>query len=88
MTDKKAKAFSSGLGLTEASKIGMISNNISPLGGRHIIKSLSQQILELNLENNLIGKGDEFVKALVDQLASNNCLLQNLNIAHNEINDD
>jgi hypothetical protein len=67
-TEQKAKAFGHGLELTEARKVGMVSDHISPRGGLHIIKSLSSHILELNLENNMIGKGDEFIEELVKQI--------------------
>lgn len=60
-TEQKAKAFGLGLELTEARKVAIAGDHISPNGGRYIIKSLSSHILELNLENNLIGKGDEFI---------------------------
>jgi len=87
MGDTKAEAFSQGLSLTEARKIKMESNSISPRGGNLIIASLSPLIQELNLENNFIGRGEAFVDALVKQFLDPKFQLQSLNISRNEIND-
>lgn len=66
----------------------MVSGNISPRGGLHIIKSLSSHILELNLENNLIGKCNDFISELAKKIQAPGFVLQSLNLSNNGITDE
>ena len=71
------------------------SNNISGIGGRSIMMSLCPtlnnsppQIVSLNLSNNQLGRGNDFIKELANRFESDKFHLQDLNLAQNGINDN
>lgn len=95
MGNSRIAAFSKGLKFTEAKHVDLQANNISGIGGRSIILSLCPklnpappQILTLNLENNNLGRGNEFIRELSNQFENRRFPLQELNLASNQINDN
>lgn len=95
MGNTRVAAFSKGLQYTEAKHVDLQSNNISGIGGRSIIMSLCPtlnpnppQILSLNLENNQLGRGNDFIQELANRFEKDILLLQDLNLGQNGINDN
>ena len=46
------------------------------------------QIISLNLSNNQLGRGNDFIKELANRFESDKFNLQDLNLAQNGINDN
>ena len=95
MGNSRVAAFSKGLTYTEARHVDLQSNNISGIGGRSVILSLCPkmnaappQILTLNLENNNLGRGNEFIRELSNQFEDRKFPLRELNLSSNQINDN
>jgi len=83
----KADALSAGLEYSEVSKLELGTNMMSSLNGKNIISRLGRQVIELNLENNELGKSDEFSDALAKHIIGGRFILQGLNLSQNYITD-
>ena len=87
MGDKKGKAVAAALARTECQKANLKNNRLSPPTGKLILESMSERVLELNLERNNLGKSDVFLDALIKHVGKYDCSLQVLNLSHNGISD-
>jgi Leucine-rich repeat (LRR) protein len=87
MSEVKAHAFGAGFHLTEVKHIGVPNTSLKAIGGIQIIRQLTSNIRELNLENNMVGRGDAFFQELVAALGTPQFALKTLNLSGNQITD-
>ena len=87
MGNDRANALSSALKLTEATQVNLKFNRLSPFAGKNILENMNQNILELNLENNQLGKNEVFIDSFIEHMQSANFAIQGINLNKNHLND-
>lgn len=88
LTTKHVEALSKGLKLTEARFVDLHSNQINDIAGTFVLRNLNRNILSLNLEANLLGRGNHFMDLLCEGFTSKTITLRELNLAQNQISDE
>ena len=68
MGNDRANALSSALKLTEATQVNLKFNRLSPFAGKNILENINSNILELNLENNQLGKNNVFIDSFIEHM--------------------
>ena len=85
---EKTKALAAVFPMTECKKVNLKYNRIDPSVGKFILAKINPRIQELNLEQNMLGRDNSFVDALVQYLDRSDVSLRVLNLNNNGFQDN